>query len=131
MPPKSNSVEVKTGSPEFEASINTNKYDMGSVEAAMIDNISSEVTEETDVEINPMKDGQVSDVVSVNDNIDKTNNHAGDENIKAEENISDGVNSDQTPSGDAVREEVEKIGGHDFKVLYFVSSELEPKLFIV
>ena len=114
MPPKSNSVEVKTGSPEFEASINTNKYDMGTVEAAMIDNISSEVTLESDLEINPMKDGQVSDVVSINDNIDKTNDHAGDENIKAEENISDGVNSDQTPRDDAVREEVEKIGGHDF-----------------
>ena len=114
MPPKSNSVDLEKGSLEFEASINTNKYDMGSVEAAMIDNISSEVTEETDVEINPIKDGQVSDVVSVNDNIDKTNNHAGDENIKAEENISDGFNSDQTPSGDAVREEVEKIGGHDY-----------------
>ena len=106
-----------TGSPENEASINTNQCDMSNAEAAMIDNVSSDITEETDVDW--MNDRHVSDVITVNDNTDKTNNHLCDGNPKAEEIISDKVETvsesslskaSHPTSSDDFREEVEKIG---------------------
>ena len=111
------------GSPEYEASINTNESDMITAEAALIDNIS---TDDTDVEINLMNDGRVSDVITVNDNTDKTNNHFCDEvNNSSEVEADYQSNLNPSPSEDVVREEVETIGELDFKMFFlkFVCSE--------